>query len=258
MRELRLIAAAQAALQPPVALPRARAVAQAHRRGRSRGCPGCARSGTTARPTSARSPAPGRSSSRRRRCTRRSGCASARPGCRPRRPTTACALAEMGRCGAPCDGSESVEAYAAHVAAVPLGDARRRPPGRRRASAAGWPGSPRPSASRTPRCTATGWPPSSGPPPGCSGCPRSPAAPSWSPPGQPDDVGWEIVVVRHGRLVGHRGRRPRRRPAGRRRRPGRHGRGRRRRARARRRPPRPRRPSACCAGSSSPASGWSR
>ena len=35
-----------------------------------------------------------------------------------RKPTPACALAEMGRCNAPCDGSESVDAYAQHVAAV--------------------------------------------------------------------------------------------------------------------------------------------
>jgi DNA polymerase III subunit epsilon len=45
----------------------------------------------------------------------------------PRRVSPACALAEMGRCGAPCDGSESVEAYAGHAAAVRaamLGDVR--------------------------------------------------------------------------------------------------------------------------------------
>jgi DNA polymerase-3 subunit epsilon len=45
----------------------------------------------------------------------------------PRRASPACALAEMGRCGAPCDGSESVEAYAGHAAAVRaamLGDVR--------------------------------------------------------------------------------------------------------------------------------------
>jgi DNA polymerase III subunit epsilon len=36
----------------------------------------------------------------------------------PRRMRPACALAEMGRCGAPCDGSESVTAYAAHTARV--------------------------------------------------------------------------------------------------------------------------------------------
>lgn len=36
----------------------------------------------------------------------------------PQRRTAACALAEMGRCGAPCDGRESAEAYGAHVAAA--------------------------------------------------------------------------------------------------------------------------------------------
>jgi DNA polymerase-3 subunit epsilon len=36
----------------------------------------------------------------------------------PRTPTSACALAEMGRCGAPCDGSESVRDYDRHVSAV--------------------------------------------------------------------------------------------------------------------------------------------
>ncbi|HZV25682.1 MAG TPA: DEDD exonuclease domain-containing protein, partial [Acidothermaceae bacterium] len=36
----------------------------------------------------------------------------------PRRPISACVLAEMGRCGAPCDGSESIDEYAAHVTAV--------------------------------------------------------------------------------------------------------------------------------------------
>jgi DNA polymerase-3 subunit epsilon len=33
----------------------------------------------------------------------------------PRSPSPACALAEMGRCGAPCDGRESVDAYSRHV-----------------------------------------------------------------------------------------------------------------------------------------------
>lgn len=36
----------------------------------------------------------------------------------PRRPSTPCALAELGRCGAPCDGRESVEQYAVHVRAA--------------------------------------------------------------------------------------------------------------------------------------------
>jgi DNA polymerase-3 subunit epsilon len=45
----------------------------------------------------------------------------------PRKPSGACALAEMGRCGAPCDGRETVEQYADHTAAVRsamLGDVR--------------------------------------------------------------------------------------------------------------------------------------
>ncbi|TCJ35658.1 DEDD exonuclease domain-containing protein [Parafrankia sp. BMG5.11] len=36
----------------------------------------------------------------------------------PRRPTAACALAELGRCGAPCDGREGVAEYGQHVAAA--------------------------------------------------------------------------------------------------------------------------------------------
>ncbi|HEU4912634.1 MAG TPA: DEDD exonuclease domain-containing protein, partial [Actinomycetes bacterium] len=45
----------------------------------------------------------------------------------PRKVSPACALAEMGRCGAPCDGRESVDDYARHVEAVRaamLGDVR--------------------------------------------------------------------------------------------------------------------------------------
>ena len=36
----------------------------------------------------------------------------------PLRPVAACALAEMGRCGAPCDGRESVAEYSVHVGLV--------------------------------------------------------------------------------------------------------------------------------------------
>jgi DNA polymerase III subunit epsilon len=46
----------------------------------------------------------------------------------PTRHRSACALAEMGRCGAPCEGGESVATYARHVAAVRMAftaDARR-------------------------------------------------------------------------------------------------------------------------------------
>lgn len=45
----------------------------------------------------------------------------------PRRHQPACVLAEMGRCGAPCEGGESVEQYGEHVRAAReamLGDAR--------------------------------------------------------------------------------------------------------------------------------------
>ena len=44
-----------------------------------------------------------------------------------RSPSPACVLADMGRCGAPCDGRESVKQYAGHAAAVRsamLGDVR--------------------------------------------------------------------------------------------------------------------------------------
>jgi DNA polymerase-3 subunit epsilon len=36
----------------------------------------------------------------------------------PRKPQNPCILAEMGRCGAPCNGGESVDQYATHVEAV--------------------------------------------------------------------------------------------------------------------------------------------
>ena len=262
VRELRLIAAAQAALQPAVAVPRAGAVAQAHRRGRSRGCPWSARSATTAR--TYLGPFSGAAAGRAGdggACTRRSRCASAPPRLSPRRRHAAPARwprwAAAARRATAARPSRPYAAHAAAVRAAMLGDVRPvvaalsrkvTPAGRGRALRGGG------------ACTATGWPPSSAPPPGCSGCPRSPAAPSWSPPGQRDDGGWEIVVVRHGRLAAHGGRRPRPTTRGRRRRrPGRH-----RRDRCRPgtgpTPARhaPRRPSASCAGSSSPAPGWSR
>jgi DNA polymerase-3 subunit epsilon len=40
------------------------------------------------------------------------------PRLSPRRTSSACALAGMGRCGAPCEGRESVEQYAVHVEAT--------------------------------------------------------------------------------------------------------------------------------------------
>ena len=78
----------------------------------------------------------------------------------PRRPRSACALADMGRCGAPCTGAQSVESYAAVVdraAGLLAGDTRdlltalRGADGRARRAAAlrGRPGGPRPA--RRPR-----------------------------------------------------------------------------------------------------------
>jgi len=118
----------------------------------------------------------------------------------PRKPSAACALAEMGRCGAPCDGTESVDAYAEHVAAVRsamLGDARpvveavsrkvaRLSEVERYEEAAVH--RDRVAAfvrvaARLQRLTAL------------TGCAEVVAA------RQLDDGGWEIVVVRYGRLV---------------------------------------------------------
>ncbi len=118
----------------------------------------------------------------------------------PRRPTAACALAEMGRCGAPCDGSESVEAYAGHVDDVraamlgdvrPLVDALGRKVARlaeveryeeaavHRDRVAAFVR----AAARLQRVSAL------------TGCAEVVAAQ------QRPDLGWEIVVARHGRLA---------------------------------------------------------
>jgi DNA polymerase III subunit epsilon len=119
----------------------------------------------------------------------------------PRKPSPACALAEMGRCGAPCDGSETVETYAAHAAEVRtamhgdvravvsavsrrvrlLGDAERfEDAALHRDRLAAFVR----AAARTQRLSAL------------TGCTELVGA-------RPtDDLGWEIVVVRHGRLAG--------------------------------------------------------
>ena len=86
VRELRLIAAAQAALQPPLPVPRAGALDQADPRAVAAALPGPARSSTTTRTTSAPTPPSARPSGRSPPCTRRSRSASAAAGCRrPRR-----------------------------------------------------------------------------------------------------------------------------------------------------------------------------
>ncbi|MGZ4610817.1 MAG: DEDD exonuclease domain-containing protein [Actinomycetes bacterium] len=119
----------------------------------------------------------------------------------PRRPSPACALAEMGRCGAPCDGRESVDDYTVHSTAVRdamLGDARPvvAAVGRRvrllgdaerfedaalhRDRLAAFVR----AAARVQRLSAL------------TGCAEMVAAK------QTADLGWELVVVRHGRLAG--------------------------------------------------------
>ena len=158
---------AQAALQPPLALPRAGGVGQAHRRGLPPAVASCARSATTAPPTSGRSAHGWRPSRRSRRCTRRSRCASAPSSCRRGARSAACALAEMGRCGAPCTGPQSVEDYAAVVAEAARA-ARRRRPRRRRGAARARIGRLADAASgtRTPAPSATGCCPGPGRRPG--------------------------------------------------------------------------------------------
>ena len=122
-----------------------------------------------------------------------------------------CALAEMGRCGAPCDGGESVDAYAQHADAVRLAFTadprdRRRPPAgpyrvaRRRPALRGGRGPPRPHAAVRPR--------------------RRPAPADRRPHRRAELVaarrleagGWEIAVVRHGRLAAAAASRPVRTP----------------------------------------------
>ena len=166
----------------------------------------------------------------------------------------------MGRCGAPCDGSETVEAYAEHAAAVAGGDARRRTRGRGRRDPQGAPGWPTPeryedaalhrdrlaafvrAAARLQRLSAltgcaelVGRPAARRPAAGSSSwsgtagwrAPRSPAR-ARGPAGRSRDA-----LVATAEVVS----------------PG---------ARPDTGLPRPRRPSACCAGSSSRAPGWSR
>ena len=210
-------------------------------------------------------PGPVRVAARRRgrrwrRCTRRSRCASAPTGCPLQPHGAACALFGMGRCGgAVRRGTSPSQAYAVHAGrvrrdvrtatAAPCSDGSR----------SGSPGSPTPAVrgrrraprpARGVRCCAAARMQR------LDGLARLPelVAARPTPAG-----GWEIVVVRHGRLAGHRRRgaagvppRPavealvdaaETGPA---------------RAGSDAAAPTPRRSTACCAGSTSPACGWSR
>ncbi len=103
--------------------------------------------------------------------------------------TPACALAELGRCNAPCEHRISVEDYA-HTASTPFREAttgdlsslvdtsdaadRRVLIGR--------------AISRKRPPSANGWPCYCGPPSECNGCARSPTWPRWSSQGRPNPV----------------------------------------------------------------------
>jgi DNA polymerase-3 subunit epsilon len=118
----------------------------------------------------------------------------------PHKPVSPCALAEMGRCNAPCEGRESVEDYASHVRAAraamerdvrPLAGALTERIGRladrqryeeaavHRDRLAAFVK----AAARMQRLAAL------------SGCPQLVAA------RRAGDGGWELAVVRHGRLA---------------------------------------------------------
>ena len=163
---------AQAALQPPLPLPREGPLPQAHPRGVAAAVAGAAGASTTTPTTSDRSP-PGRPPSGAwRPSTTRSRSASAPTGSAPAAAGRACVLAEMGRCLSPCDGSADLSTYAAVVRQLrdslmrrpdDVVDAINRRMGRLAESTSG---------SRRPASTATGSRPSSGPPPAPSGWPR--------------------------------------------------------------------------------------
>ncbi len=100
----------------------------------------------------------------------------------PSRPRSACVLAEMGRCGAPCTGAQSVAEYAVVAdRAVELlaGETRDLLAALRRRMADLAAG----SASRTPRWSASGSSPSCAARRGPSASTPSRASASWSPPG---------------------------------------------------------------------------
>ena len=136
---------------------------------RSPGCPSCARSATTARRYLGPFGIAGAAEAAIAAAARGGAAAPVHPAAvRRAARRAACVLAEMGRCGAPCDGRQTRRGLRRHVVGRARRDARRRRARGRRArcSARMERCSAEPSATRTPARTATGWLPSCGRPRG--------------------------------------------------------------------------------------------
>ena len=119
----------------------------------------------------------------------------------PTRPVGSCVLADMGRCGAPCTGAQSVQEYAAVVQDAVhalAGDSRDVVTAlRTRMGVAGRPGAVR--GRRHPARPHARAGARHGPGPADRAAGREPARSS--PPARPPPAGWEVIVVRHGRLA---------------------------------------------------------
>ena len=132
----------QAALQPPQPPSGEDALAQAHRGAVAAAVPGPQGGRGRCRLPRARSPPAARPRSAWPRCTRPSRSGSAATGCAITPTRSPCVLAEMGRCLSPCDGSVSMDHYAALVADGPRQPAASAPTRWSRRSPPGWTGSP--------------------------------------------------------------------------------------------------------------------
>ena len=201
VRELRLIAEHKPRYNRRSRLPRAGAVGAADRGAVPAAVGGAAGPAGRRGVPRARSPTGGPPTPRWPPSTSRCRCASAPPGCRRACSGTACALAGMGRCGAPCTGAQSRRR-------VRL-DRRGLPRRRRRATPApwsprcwpGWTGWPPRSGTRTPRCSATGSPSWSGRCAAGSGWSRWPPCPSSCSPGPTATAAGSCPWSAAGRLV---------------------------------------------------------
>ena len=194
---------AQAALQPPVAVPREGPLPQAHPRAVAAAVAGAAGRSTTTPTTSARSP--------RKQAAEK--CLAALHETFPLRQCTAadrpqpvaappCVLAEMGRCLSPCDGSVDATTYAAVVRQL-RDNLLRRPDDVVDADHAGgwpsWPSGERFEEAGVHRDRLAAFVRAVAAHPAADRA--DPHAPrSWRP-GARTTAGWAVHVVRHGRLA---------------------------------------------------------